>query len=240
MNMKELIVKLLNEGKKVKEIQQELGISEWEWSKQGYSKIPKPSKYNNIFSDINEISAYWLGFLWADGSLSNNVLELEIKSTDEEHLLKLVNSLTKLSTPSVYRRTRHNASTSRISITDKCIANSLRELGFNKKSIRIIPNIPENMIVHFIRGYFDGDGSYQYRVHNGSEDYRADISGPKEFIEYIEQYLPEISNSEIINNKTWTSKRIYWYGKKNVSSLLNYLSKNSTIKLERKYPPMLQ
>ena len=30
---------------------------------------------------------------------------------------------------------------------------------------------------HFIRGYFDGDGSCIIRNHNGNVEYRADISG---------------------------------------------------------------
>lgn len=234
--MKEQIINLMKEGMSVKDIQETLGISEYKWKKLGMTNI---SKYTNIFSEINEESAYWLGFLWADGSLTKNTLELEVKTDDEAHLQKLVNALSYISIPKISRRTRHNAITSRISVTDKLIATTLRELGFDLKSKRIIPNISDNMLQHFIRGYFDGDGSCIVRDHNGNIEYRADISGPKEFIEFIQPYLPESSNEEIIENKTWVSKRIYWYSKEKVLSVLQYLIQNSTIKLERKYSPML-
>lgn len=230
--MKNKVIELLKQGKLITEIKKELNIKDREWKSLGLSNI---SKYNNIFGTINEVSAYWLGFLWADGSLSGNVLELEINTNDEEHLKKFTEAFSYIKTPPIVRRERHSAYTSRTYFGSKEVHDSLIELGFNKKGIRIVPNIPQEFLIHFIRGYFDGDGSYQYRVHNGIEEYRLDISGPKEFIEYIEPFLPKCSNCEVIHNKSWDSKRIYWYGKENVINLLKLLSDNSTIKLERKY-----
>ena len=237
MDTKEQVIQLLKQGKNVKEIQTELNISEYMWKKLGFVGIPK---YNNIFLELNEISTYWLGFLWADGSLTKNSLELEINSNDEEHLNKFKDLFTYISTPSVFRRCRHNSNTSRVIITDRNIASTLRNLGFGKKSERVVPNIPKELMQHFIRGYFDGDGSCIIRNHNGNVEYRADISGTLQFIDFIKQFLINPSYEEVVENKTWTSKRIYWYSKQSVTELLNYLTENSTIKLERKYSPLPQ
>lgn len=235
--MKEQVINLLKQGKSVKEIQSELNLSEWMWRKMGCNNIPK---YKNIFNNIDETSAYWLGFLWADGSLSKNTLELEINSKDEDHLIKFKDLFIEINEPKIYRRCRNNAFTSRVAITCKNIAKSLRDLGFDLKGKRIIPNINKDLISHFIRGYFDGDGSCIIRNYNGNFEYRLDISGPLEFIDFIKPFLPENSNEEIIKNKTWISKRLYWYSKEKIIDVLKYLTDSETIKLERKYTPLLQ
>ena len=50
------------------------------------------TKFNDtIFESIDtEEKAYWLGFLYADGSISstNNTIELSLKSSDINHLIK--------------------------------------------------------------------------------------------------------------------------------------------------------
>lgn len=226
--MKEEIIQLLKDGKSVEDIMNSLNISEYFWRKLGMTKLPK---YNNIFENLDEISSYWLGFLWADGSLTKNTLELEININDLDHLKTFTNLLAKIKTPTIHIRNRNNATTCRISIGDKNIADSLRSLGFDKKGKRIKPEISDDLMIHFIRGYFDGDGSVSI-IQN---EMRADLSGPKEVIDLIKKYLPKESNSEVIINKSWTSKRLYWYSKLEVLNLLQLLSNKSSIKLERKY-----
>ena len=194
------------------------------------------NNFNNIFEKIdNEVSAYILGYYWADGSLYKNTLELELQESDVD-ILNYFNKVICNNSRKIYYRFRHNSGTYRLLIVDKLISNSLRELGFKNKNERMIPKINEDMMVHFIRGYFDGDGCYMCRLKGSKKEYRADISGRKKFIELIEKFLPNFDSCEIVENKTCISKRIYYHGIESVSNFLNYLSKNSSIKLERKYP----
>lgn len=188
----------------------------------------------NIFNEINHESAYILGFYWADGNLTNNSLDIEIQEQDK-YLLDKFNEIICESKNKIYKRDRNNSICYRLVITNKDIALSLRNLGFKNKNDRIIPNIDEKYIYSFIRGYFDGDGSVSVRSKKSSTEYRLDIAGRKEFIEFIEKYLPIPNYNEIIKWKTCISKRIYYRKKDNVINILKLLLKNDTIKLDRKY-----
>lgn len=233
--MKGKCIELLKQGYSVTEILDKLQITEHSWRKLGMTKLPK---YKNIFEEINEVSAYWLGFLWADGSLTGKSLELELNISDLEHLKLFVQSVSLIKSPKIYIRNRNNSDTCRINFSDTSIANSLNELGFNKKGIRCAPNINDEYMVHFLKGYFDGDGSFIERIHNGNIEFRADLCGPINFINYILKYLPNPTYSEIINNKKWQSKRIYWNGESSAKTIISYFN-NSVIKLQRKEPLLL-
>ena len=77
------------------------------------------------------------------------------------------------------------------------------------------------------------------KAKNSSTEYRVDIAGRKDFIEFIEQYLPACSRYEIINWKTCVSKRIYYFGKEKVKNFLNIIKPtniNEDMFLERKHP----
>lgn len=189
---------------------------------------------NNIFKEINYESAYILGFYWADGNLTNNSLDIEIQEQDK-YLLDKFNEIICNSKNKIYRRDRNNSICYRLVITNKNIAASLRELGYGNKNNRIIPKIDEEYIYSFIRGYFDGDGSVSVRNKKSFTEFRLDIAGRKDFIEFIEKYLPIPPYSEIIEWKTCASKRIYYRKKDSIINILKLLTVNDTIKLERKY-----
>ena len=193
---------------------------------------------NNIFKNMNHESAYILGYFWADANLTNNSLDIELNEKDK-YILDKFNRIICDSKNKIYRRERNNSVCYRLIITNKEIASTLRDIGFAKKNDRIIPKINEEFIYSFIRGYFDGDGCFLMKTKNLSTEYRVDIAGRKDFIEFIEQYLPACSRYEIINWKTCVSKRIYYFGKEKVKNFLNIIKPtniNEDIFLERKHP----
>lgn len=120
-------------------------------------------KYN--FSSIsNGTEAYILGFIYADGYVIINEklhrMGITLAKKDEKHLIKILRYISD-DVPMKYesRRGFHNC---RINISQKEFVNNLRKLGVepNKTGIDFgMPNIPEEFIFDFIRGYFDGDGS---------------------------------------------------------------------------------
>ena len=84
------------QGKTLNQIKYELQLDPGKLSKYLKSngvkieRLPHKKKINkNIFEVINtEEKAYWLGFLYADGSIrkNTNTVELSLKGSDVEHL----------------------------------------------------------------------------------------------------------------------------------------------------------
>jgi LAGLIDADG DNA endonuclease family protein len=129
-------------------------------------------KYN-LLNRINEKTfkiidspekAYFLGFLWADGHVNKNSLNLEILTSDAMDILP---ALSKIGDFLVSQRFRSNSSKEQTSIriyNRKLARYLLEELNYVNKSTsspsKVLNTIPANMHNYFWRGYFDGDGSF--------------------------------------------------------------------------------
>lgn len=115
---------------------------------------------HHAFSEINnEESAYWLGFLYADGwVMDTNSVGLSLKKSDLPHIEKYKSFLKY--NGMVYE----NRVAVSIQFRNQTIGNNLKKLGcVPRKSLNLkFPTnnqVPLEYVNHFIRGYFDGDGS---------------------------------------------------------------------------------
>ena len=121
-------------------------------------------------------------------------------------------------------------------ITSAELCNSLVNLGigYNKSHFDLhIPNIPEHLIKHFIRGYFDGDGSLHWL--NGTKNFRISFVGTAPFLKDIQKELGlSLSLGQQKGNQ---SKYFQVAGRKQVPMILDYIYKDSdeNIRLTRKY-----
>ncbi len=196
-------------------------------------------KYNideNFFGVIDtEDKAYWLGFIMADGWITcGKVLGIKLHPKDKSHLKKFLNS-TNSNYPIHEGVSTHGYSIGgkfvNLNITNKKLYNDLLDKGVLVKKSKTLefPNkIPNNLINHFIRGYFDGDGS----VFKRPDGYLGvNVLGTENFLKKI----LEFSN---------INKNIYKYKKKEIhyislcckdaTKFLEYIYKNSILYLERK------
>lgn len=115
----------------------------------------------SIFESIdNEEKAYILGFLYADGyiNIKNNHVELTLKKSDLQILESIKNIIFNKERPLIPIK---NGKYLRLSISSRRIVNDLYKLGCIQKKTFLLkfPKIKKSLIRHFIRGYFDGDGS---------------------------------------------------------------------------------
>lgn len=206
-------------------------------NKQGY---PRNELY---FNQINTPEkAYWLGFLYADGCVhSGTAYEISINITDLEQVEKFkiaIGAINHKITKTIDNRWKDAKPLYQFSIKDKQLHQDLIKWGCvpNKTFlITEIPNIPKNYISHFIRGYFDGDGSLHWL--QGTNNYRISFtSGSKEFLEDIIKYLPTNAVS-IGKQKDSNTYYVQFAGRHNVENILNYLYKESqeSMRLDRKY-----
>lgn len=132
--------------------------------------ISKCKNYTYFDKIDTEMKAYWLGFIMADGNVSiyNNQYSLKIKIQKRD--IEILNRLQKdLNSDYKIAITRQSCKLSNnptireycsISITSKHLVKSLIKLGVvpSKTGKEIIPNIRPDMLKHFIRGFYDGDG----------------------------------------------------------------------------------
>jgi len=142
---------------------------------------------NDYFDKIDcEDKAYLLGLIFADGSVSGQRLTL---SSKDKKLIEDCKLLLRSDAP-VYNYNNHFY----LIIGNQKLYNSLKNLGvMERKSWKEygIPTLPKHLIRHFLRGFFDGDGSFYISYHERKYHYLcASFScGSRRFLSEIRQWL---------------------------------------------------
>lgn len=122
-------------------------------------KTPRTKVNHFFFSEYNEISCYWAGFILADGYIREKgrfTLEIALMKSDVNHLMKFKELIAFDGAIKEYKECF------KISISSKQLVNDLAEKFeiYNNKSLTcyISERIPKKYMKDYIRGYFDGDG----------------------------------------------------------------------------------
>lgn len=206
------------------------------------------TKFNEtIFDSIDtEEKAYWLGFIFADGYISSSkyTFEISLKGADKNHLDKFNNFMqhedqnhVKLSNIKLNGKIFERC---RWSVTNKHLWKTLNNLGCTpQKSLTLqFPNLnifqTKNLICHFIRGYFDGDGSFSRTINARTVSPNVSLLGTYEF-------LSQISNVSTIKGHFLHDKRhdqnthIMYFTQFDTIIFLDYIYRNASIYLDRKY-----
>ena len=199
----------------------------------------------NYFDEINsEEKAYWLGFIYADGYITNDYLGISLSISDEEHLNKFKKSIKSTHPINHYKSKTKYSSVNycRILIKSRQLVEMVKEKGvLNNKSL--ILKFPSEKILNkcfyqdFIRGYFDGDGTLV--LSNNSINFK--ICGTKELLEKMIDIFNNNSTYDFKKKlfKRWDNEKNNYYlsfgGRNKTLSIMDYLYKNSNIYLDRKY-----
>lgn len=201
----------------------------------------------NCFDNMTtEEQFYWLGFLYADGNISKegNRLEVRLAIGDLDHLEKFRKFL-KLSTK-IRTGVCNGHGFCHLAVRNKHLWNTLNKLGCTpqksltlKFPIKLFTN--KEQILHFIRGYVDGDGCLTIYKDNGKFRTRLMIVGTESFLNSINRLF---SNKGYVRNKSTEnySNNAFELKFSDVSSrkLARYLYEQSTIYLDRKYEKFLE
>lgn len=175
------------------------------------SKNPRSKVDDNYFKSINtEDKAYFLGLLYADGCVHNskkNEKTIALALTDFD----LVNTFKKyIKAEAVLQTYRYKNTNYKdnyiIKIKSEQLFDDLIELGCveRKSLILTFPSfeqVPEYLIHHFIRGYFDGDGSIYIKNYRKAS---VSFAGTFLFLDKIKTILKELVgiNSSLFQAKT--------------------------------------
>lgn len=199
---------------------------------------------------------YFLGFLFADGCLSNHY-EVSITLQEEDsYILNCFKNELSSTRPLEYRDfTYKNTYFSncqnqyRLRFDSKHLFETLESYGLcrNKSLLLEFPkNIPEQYLRDFIRGYWDGDGYIgKYNRTDSNEKLRAacGITSTLSFCSSVKNILHEKLNvggslCEAGNHNGITHILDYG-GNKQVKQILDWLYSDSELKLSRKYEKYL-
>jgi transposase len=193
----------------------------------------------NFFEKIDtEEKAYWLGFLMADGYVAyKGVISLALQEKDFNHIELFKKSINCENIPIIYNK---KTKSYRINISSIKMAEDLIKLGcIQKKSLILkFPNynkIPKQLIHHFMRGYFDGDGC----IYIGKSPCFS-VLGTPEFLNVYERILLdniiELKKTKRIHRNNWNkqTEKISYSGINKVSKIYSFLYNNATIYLYRK------
>lgn len=182
-----------------------------------------------FFHEINsEEKAYWLGFLFADGCVhdtkkGSGQVSLHLARKDAEHLEhfhKAIGSQNKVHKYQTAARSVH---------CSDVMCGDLKSHGCTpRKSLTLeFPvSIPSDLKRHFLRGYFDGDGS-------------VCLVGDRPFVNFVgtEKFLESIRSLLSLTPKARKHGNAYILqvsSRNAVSQIDNYLYSGSTVYLARK------
>lgn len=198
----------------------------------------------NFFEDIdNEKKAYWLGFMFADGYIINkenrygqDAFGITLAEDSLDTLEKFKKDI-EASNPINWDNSKKGQRQCKINLTSQKTVNDLIDKGcFKQKSLILEPpkKVPENLIPHFIRGFFDGDGSIiKYERTETSTIFQINITSTYKMVKWIKDY---IGMGQIIPEKR---REQTWYftlgGNRQVIKFYHLLYENATVWMDRKY-----
>lgn len=198
---------------------------------------------NKYFDNIDtEHKAYWLGFIYADGSHNEQrySLTITLKDSDSyilEEFLKDIDSNKKVYKIFNKQYERYYASAR---VQHPHLSRTLLDKGVPAdKSFKIVfPNddiVPYAYKWHFIRGYFDGDGGLSISKKDNSK-INLSILGNYNFLFGMKSFMEnDIPNFSINISKKARIFTLNKGGRFTVETLLNYMYKDATIYLKRKH-----
>ncbi len=182
----------------------------------GYSFPAHLRRYTlnvEAFAPLTAESAYVLGFIVADGSIIAS-RRLKISNTDLEILEKIRDVLGSSARICEARRSIYRWY--ELTLVNKQLVASLLAIGVSprKSLIAALPEVPDGLFSHFLRGYFDGNGSARYGPRAGLVV--KFTSGSKAILEQIAErtgHLFAVPHSPVVHDKDHPhAVRLYYCG----------------------------
>ena len=255
INHKDEVIKLYNDGCSTHKIAKDLGYSTasvWHLLDDAGIQCRSINIYNvdeTFFQKINtEEKSYVLGWWYSDGNvMPTGKIRISIAEYDKGILEKIA-EIMKYDGPLFYKiKEGKRVPQWEFRLNRQVLAKQLISLGcFPNKSLKLkFPTkeqVPDELLKHFIRGYFDGDGSITLK----KDKYPSIcIAGSYDFIYGLKDKLPcEITNiyQRYKNRPTpQDSAQQLFIGKnQEIIKFLHWIYDGATIYLDRKYKKVQQ
>lgn len=207
-------------------------------------KLVNQQLIDDYFKIIDcEEKAYFLGFIFADGSVSNKKqLTIDINERDIDLLISFrekIHSGCKITT-----RIKGKSSMSRLVIKNENFVNHLYKYGIVPNKTENTKHLPINLIPkelrrHFLRGLIDGDGWLSRPQIKHRTGYHIGlvtkyVSTAQDFVDMINEFLTESWNNKILNKNNKYAV-VQLQNKQQVKQLATALYADNKICLSRKF-----
>jgi len=199
---------------------------------------------SDAYFDIidSEEKAYFLGLLLSDGCIyrperATQRVQLQITALDAYIVDRLATILNRKSYRCPARgRTKESSC---LTVTSDHMVEVLRSYGFtDRKSTdnhesKVFDHVPPELMHHFIRGIFDGDGCISVRNKTGKISGLYMMGNLQDMLR-ISNVLSCIGCTIVAPRSHSSIYRLSWYSKEDITIIMNYLYCDATIYLDRK------
>lgn len=211
--------------------------------------------YNNELEEIDtEQKAYFLGFMYADGCISaisrknSKYIKYQVQiSLTDQQIINDFKTVFPFFNLQIFDFSKYKSTWSKqyaLRKTNKKLFDDLlkhgmlqRKSGKQGKLLKV-PNLSKELLPHFIRGYFDGDGSINISKKRPNLRRIEICSSSQEFVLQLKKILESLNIScPIFRKKHNNVSPLYvleWINSKDVLILKEFFYKDATIFLERK------
>ncbi|AZB43085.1 hypothetical protein CEF21_12650 [Bacillus sp. FJAT-42376] len=237
------MIKLYQEGKSTKEIAEAANVS------QGYVRLVlrehnvtlRPfghwhRKYQlneHYFKTWSDNMAYILGFFYADGFIASAQQSVSFAQKDKTILEQIKKEMQ--SNQVLYQNKQTGVYM--LNLNSKVLKDDLIHLfgvSSSKSLNATFPDVPDEFLSHFIRGYFDGDGNINYRGY-----FASFVGGSLEYMESLKKVLEKKGFNPVL--KTFDKHyRVYISGRKTIRQFADWIYKDKGMYLERKFAAFQQ
>lgn len=259
----ERVINLYKSGKTCKQIANDVLVSEnglrkalkkKEIEKRTYSENNRRYKRNSeYFDNINTPNkAYILGLIYADGNNyirgKKHCFTLQLQEQDRDLLERVRRELEyegELRFVPLNEKNKNYMNQYLLTITDEHMCEQLKRIGVveRKSLVLTFPTfLRPDLIRHFVRGYFDGDGCVSYEKNQDKEI--TCICGTYEFLSSLSTILHSmfVKNNMYHPKQSGDSNTWVLRTSSNLSSykFLSWIYQDCDMKMERKYKRYLE
>lgn len=150
------------------------------------------------FSEVkSERPAYWAGFLLADGNVDKRrrTIQVKLKRGDIDHIRRFKRDIG-AENPIYHDEKDSGKRLPSIRSNSTKLVDQLERFGVvpRKSYGHPLPDVPSDLLRHFVRGYFDGDGhvgASNGHVTAQRPQYTLSVTGQPNFIRWVQERVEE-------------------------------------------------
>ena len=203
---------------------------------------------HHFFDEWSPKMAYVLGYICADGNIQHKkqggkLISFGVGAKDKDYLQQVADLMSLKLPLRDYTNKERGITTCHVCASSPILYDRLVALGIHeRKSLTLawLPNIPESLVSHFVRGSFDGDGYIVVQIRKdrkGAKRLRVRIVGTESFLSGIKQAYDPDAGSLYPHKPTPGHFVLDYCGNKTALAFASWMYKDSIpqTRLDRKY-----